>query len=164
MANYDFTTTAAQTASGYRTYTQNLDTLVRKRVFSLAELTTLKGSTLAATDTFDLLPILPGELVTGTSIRTIVADNGTSTTVALGDQSAASYQAATSVTATAGTVVGGSGAYLQNGSSPYNVTGGKFYTAANILRATLGGTFNAAPTGVFEVMMTVVPTTQSATY
>ena len=159
MANYSDITSAAQTAPlALHGYEQDLETIGRRRVFSLAELTALKGATLVATDTFDLLPLYPGDLVTGTLVRIINPDTGgTSTTVALGDQSAASYQAATSLTAAAGTVAAGSGAYLQSSTTPFAITGGQYYSATNSIRATLAGTFLAAPVGVFEVIAYINP-------
>lgn len=154
MANFDATTAAAQQATSYKMYETMISPLVRKKVFSFADLAAVKGSAVASGDTYDLLPIFAGELVVGTYIRVITAD-GSASTLALGDQSAASFQAATALNATAGTVVGGSGAYLQSGTTPFAITGGKYYSAANTLRATVGGTAGTA--AVFEVVMAYLP-------
>jgi hypothetical protein len=153
MANYDATTTAAQLAATYKSYEGNLAPTARKKVFSMADLTALKGSAPVATDTFDLLPIFPGDLVVGTYTRVVTAD-GAASTLALGDQSAASFQAATALNSAAGTVASGNGAYIQS-QTPGLITGGKYYAAANTLRGTLAGTIGT--TGVFEVVMMVLP-------
>ena len=54
--------------------------------------------------------------------------------------------------AAAGTVYGFNGTLIQSGTTPFAVTGGKYYTTADTLQITLGGT---APTvGQLEVIVT----------
>jgi hypothetical protein len=158
MSNYDMTTAAnLAKVSNKPTFNVSAFRLI-KRVITLADLATIKASAAAGTDTFDLLPITAGMVVLSTAIRTLVPVSGgsvSSPTIALGDQSAADFQSATAVDAAAQTYVAGSGTYLQKATDPYNLAGGKFYSAANTLRATLGGTWTAATAGSFEVYMTV---------
>lgn len=154
MANYDATTAAAQQATSYKMYETMISPLVRKKVFSFADLATLKGSAVASGDTYDLLPIFAGELVTSAIVRVITPD-GSASTVTLGDQSAASFSTAVALNAAAGTVVAAPGTYLQATASTYQITGGKYYSTANTLRATIGGTVGTA--AVFEVVMSYLP-------
>lgn len=150
MANYDYTLGTA--GSGlYKTVEKN-SYFARKHVINFADVLATKGSALAQNDTVDIVPLNPGERVIDVTARIITAGTASST-VTVGDQAgAASYIASVAIDGTAGTVTGGNGAYLfsQSGTTPFAVTwvGGKYYTAANTLRMTLGAT--APQAGILE--------------
>lgn len=150
MANYDYTLGTAGSAL-YKTVEKNAY-FARKHVISFADVLATKGSTLAQNDTVDVLTINPGERVVDVTARVITAGT-TSSTVTVGDQAGAtSYITSVACDGTAGTVTGADGAYIfsQAGTVPYAVTwvGGKYYTAANTVRLTLGAT--APQAGVIE--------------
>ena len=154
MANHDMTTVANKAKMVYHPK-QTTDGW-HKIEIDLADLNAVKGSAAAATDTFDVQGIPAGGHVTNIILRTHVPVAGgsvSSPTVAIGDQSAASYLAATAVDSAANTTVIANGAYFQAATSPYGNTGGQFYTAANTLRITLGGTWTGATAGRFEILM-----------
>ena len=159
MSNYDFTTAANLAKESFKPKYENVPIKLMKHVVSLADLAIVKGSAAASGDTFDLMVIPAGTMVVGVAVRTLVPVAGgsvSSPTVAIGDQSAASFQAACAVDAAANTVVAGSGAYLQAATVPYACTGGKFFSAANSVRLTLGGTWTSATAGSFQVLVEVV--------
>ena len=155
MANYDYTLGTA--CSGlYKTVEKN-DRFTRKHVINFADVLATKGSALAQNDTVDILTINPGERIVDVTARIITAGTASST-VTVGDQAGAtSYIASVACDGTAGTVTGANGAYIfsQSGTAPYAVTwvGGKYYTAANTLRMTLGAT--APQAGVIEFALVV---------
>ena len=159
MANHDMTTVAHE---GEKTFKPGFKLAPCKfvhHVVDLADLAIVKGSAAAGTDTFDVLNIPAGTIVKSVAIRTLVPVAGGSVsgaTIVLGDVDAASFMAACDVTAAANTLAFGSGAYLQGATVPYAVLTGKFYSAANHLRMTLGGTWTGATAGRFEVIMEVV--------
>ena len=155
MSNYDFTTAANRAKESFKPRSENVPIKLMKHVVSLADLAIVKGSAAASGDTFDLMVIPAGTMVVGVAVRTLVPVT-TAATVAIGDQSAASFQAACAVDAAANTVVTGSGAYLQAATVPYACTGGKFFSTANSVRLTLGGTWTSATAGSFQVLVEVV--------
>ncbi len=150
MANYDYSKGTA--GSGlYKTVEKN-NAFARKHVINFADVLATKGSALAQNDTVDILTLNPGERIVDVTSRIITAGTGSST-VTVGDQAgAASYISSVACDGTAGTVTGANGAYIftQSGTTPFAITwlGGKYYTAANTLRMTLGAT--APQAGVIE--------------
>jgi hypothetical protein len=159
MANHDMTTTAKRALETFTPKLELTPTKLMKIVVDLADLAIVKGSAAAGTDTFDIINIPAGTIVKSVAIRTLVPVDGgsvSSPTIALGDEDAASFQAACAVDAAANTMVFGSGAYLQAATVPYAVLGGKFYSAAKHIRMTLGGTWTGATAGRFQVLVEVV--------
>ena len=150
MANYDYSLGTA--GSGlYKVAIKN-EHFVRKHVINFADVLATKGSALAAGDTVDVLALFPGERVVDVTARVITAATAAST-VTVGDQAnATSYITSVACDGAAGTLTGGNGAnfFTQSGVTPFAVTwvGGKFYTAANTIRITLGAT--APQAGVIE--------------
>lgn len=150
MANYDYSLGTA--GSGLYKVCEKNTYLARKHVINFVDVLATKGSPLVATDTVDILGLFPGERLVDVTARVITVGTASST-VTVGDQAgAASYIASVACDGTVGTITGGNGAYLftQSGTTPFAVTwvGGKYYTAANTLRMTLGAT--APQAGVIE--------------
>lgn len=160
MANHDMTTTAKRALETFTPKLELTPVKLMKIVVDLADLAIAKGSAAAGADTFDVINIPAGTIVKSVAIRTLVpvagAETVSSPTIILGDEDAASFQAACAVDAAANTMVFGSGAYLQAATVPYAVLGGKFYKAANHIRMTLGGTWTGATAGRFQVLVEVV--------
>lgn len=151
MANYDYTLGTA--GSGLYKQVEKNAHVVRKHVVNFADVLATKGSALVATDTVDVMTLFPGEFLVGAYSRVITAGTAGST-VTVGDQaSAAGFIASVAVDAAASTVLSGSGALLQSGLTPFSILG-KFYSAANTVRLTLGAT--APQAGVVEITVDVV--------
>ena len=151
MSNYDFSSGTA--GSGLYKVVESSGYILRKHVINFADAVTVKGSPLAAGDTIDILSLNVGEFVDFCSSRVITAGTAASTAT-VGDQSsAAGLIASVACDAVTGTLVPGSGALLQNGLTPFNILG-KYYTAANTVRLTLGAT--PPQTGVIEFVVGVI--------
>jgi hypothetical protein len=156
---YDLSTPVDKSAA--RQYTQQGVVPVR-RVITLADLTSVKGSAPASGDDFNVMFLDQGSVVLGVYLRTMVPVAGgsvSSPTVSLADESSstAGFLALTSVSAAANTLVAGDGVFLQAATAPYALTGGKsFMSDDDAIKMTLGGTWTGATVGTFEVIALVL--------
>lgn len=148
MANYDYTLGTA--GSGLYKVVEKNAHFVRKHVINFADVLATKGSALAQNDTVDALAVYAGERVKEVYVRAITAGTASST-FTVGDQAGATgFITSVAADAAAGTVTTAYGTYVQAGSTTYLTTGGKYYSAANTIRLTLGAT--APQAGVVEVV------------
>lgn len=119
------------------------------RVLDIADITREKGSDAAAADVVQVFSVAAGDLITDVKFISLVAGTATGT---LGDDTDVDgFLAGIDTSATAGTMSGTTGAFLQAGTSPYAVTRGKLYAAANTIDLVLGGT--VAKTEKFAVVI-----------
>jgi len=141
----------------------NMNNGIEQRVVTLLSMATVKGSAPAAGDTFNLLQLDPGDIVKSIRVRIIVPVSGGSVsgaTIALADSGSGSadFLAAFDLTQAAETMATGTGDFFQLATSPYTVTGGKFYTSLDAVKATLAGTWTGATLGTFEIIAEVIKT------
>ena len=127
----------------------------RKMVIDYSDLTAVKGTAITQADTVKAMIIPAGVMVTEVKVRTLIPFAGTisSPTVSVGDSSAASYLVESAIDAVAQTTTMGTGTYFRPASAPYAPTGGKFYSAADYINLTFGGTFSSLTAGRFEVLV-----------
>lgn len=125
--------------------------MLRSRRIDFAEAYAKKGSNLAASDVIEALTINAGELVVG-CIAQVITAAGAAMTATVGDATDPDgFITSVTLNGTAGTVTTTPGAYFQSGTTPFAVTQGKYYSAADTLDLVLGGT--ASNSGVVEITM-----------
>ena len=145
----DVTMTPADGASNYPDYDRPVAIYEKIRRIDMAEAYAKKGSNLAATDVIKAVTVKAGEMVIGCSAKIITACSAAMTaTIGDGDDPDG-YVTSVSLNGTAGTVTSTTGALLQSGTTPFAITQGKVYSAADTIDLVLGGT--AANNGVVEV-------------
>lgn len=129
-----------------------LPAFARRHVIDIAEATAKKGSALAAADVIESVTVDANTIVTGGWVRVITpCTAGCTISVGDGVAPAGLVAAGTSAAAAAGTVYGFNGTLVQSGTTPFAVTGGKYYSATDTIDIVLGGT---APTvGQLEVVV-----------
>ena len=134
MATVDLTKIVSSNSS----FSSNCAVTTEARIVKIADIKAKKGSDAAAGDVVQLFNVAKGDIILNARCISKVA--GT-VTAAFGDGSDADgLIAAIDSSATAGTATGTTGAYLQAGTAPYAILGGKAYAAADTLDLALGGT------------------------
>lgn len=124
--------------SSNSSFSSNCAVTTEVRVVKMADITAEKGSAAAAADVVPLFSVVKGDIVL--SARCFSKVKGT-VTATFGDGSDVDgLIAAIDSSATAGTATGTTGVYLQAGTAPYAILGGKAYAAADTLDLVLGGT------------------------
>jgi hypothetical protein len=124
-----------------------------KRV-SLAEYYAKKGSNLAASDVLEAITVTAGEKVLGAMVR-IVTPSTAAMTATFGDATDPDgYLPTITLNSAAGTEFAAPGAYFQSGTTPFAITQGKTYAAADTLDFVLGGT--ASNDGVIDVLVNCI--------
>ena len=124
--------------SSNSSFSSNCAVTTEARIVKIADITAKKGSAAAAADVVPLFSVVKGDIIL--SARCFSKVKGT-VTATFGDGSDVDgLIAAIDSAATAGTATGTTGAYLQAGTSPYAILGGKAYAAADTLDLVLGGT------------------------
>ena len=134
MATVDLSKLVSSNSS----FSSNCAVTTEVRVVKMADITAKKGSAAAASDVVQLFSVAKGDIIL--SARCISKVKGT-VTATFGDGSDVDgLIAAIDSSANAGTATGTTGAYLQAGTAPYAILGGKAYAAADTLDLVLGGT------------------------
>ena len=147
MANVNMPPAAG--ASNYPDLEKPVAFYEKIRRIDMADAYAKKGSNLAATDVIQAITVKAGEMVIGCSAKIITACSAAMTaTIGDGDDPDG-YVTSVSLNGTAGTVTSTTGALLQSGTTPFAITQGKVYSAADTIDLVLGGT--AANNGVVEV-------------
>ena len=124
--------------SSNSSFSSNCAVTTEVRIVKMADVTAEKGSAAAAADVVQLFPVAKGDIILNARCISKVAGTVTAT---FGDGSDVDgLIAAIDSAATAGTATGTTGAYLQAGTAPYAILGGKAYAAADTLDLVLGGT------------------------
>ena len=134
MATVDLTKIVSSNSS----FSSNCAVVTEARIVKMADITAEKGSAAAAADVVPLFSVVKGDMILSARCFSKVAGTVTAT---FGDGSDVDgLIAAIDSSATAGTATGTTGAYLQAGTAPYAILGGKAYAAADTLDLVLGGT------------------------
>ena len=124
--------------SSNSSFSSNCAVTTEVRIVKMADVTAEKGSAADAADVVQLFPVAKGDIILSARCISKVAGTVTAT---FGDGSDVDgLIAAIDSAATAGTATGTVGAYLQAGTAPYAILGGKAYAAADTLDLVLGGT------------------------
>ena len=145
----DVTMTPAAGASDYPDLEKPVAFYEKIRRINMADAYAKKGSNLAATDVIQAVAVKAGEMVCGVSAKIITACSA-AMTATIGDGDAPNgYVTSVALNGAAGTVTSTVGSLLQGGTSPFAITQGKVYSAADTIDLVLGGT--AANNGVVEV-------------
>ena len=145
----DVTMTPAAGASDYPDLEKPVAFYEKVRRINMAEAYAKKGSNLAAADVIQAITVKAGEMVCSVSAKIITACSAAMTaTIGDGDDPDG-YVTSVALNGTAGTVTSTVGALLQGGTTPFAISQGKVYSAADTIDLVLGGT--AANNGVVEV-------------
>ena len=132
------TVNLAKIVSSNSSFSSNCAVTTEVRIVKMADITAEKGSAAAAADVVQLFSVAKGDIILNARCISKVAGTVTAT---FGDGSDVDgLIASIDSAATAGTATGTAGAYLQAGTSPYAILGGKAYAAADTLDLVLGGT------------------------
>ena len=134
MATVDLSKIVSSNSS----FSSNCAVTTEVRVVKMADIKAKKGSAAAASDVVQLFSVAKGDIIRSARCISKVAGTVTAT---FGDGSDVDgLIASIDSSATAGTATGAAGAYLQSGTTPFTILGGKAYAAADTLDLVLGGT------------------------
>lgn len=118
-----------------------LPAFARRHIIDIPEAIAKKGSALIATDVLESITVDANTIVTGGWVRVITpCTAGCTISVGDGVAPAGLVAAGASAAAAAGTVYGFNGTLMQSGTTPFAITGGKFYANADTIDIVLAGT------------------------